>query len=78
MTTTQINELRKSLVDLIINSQRTESVHLIDQISQKMGYFEAINQILEPVLIEIGDMWSKENLSLAQGYVAAKITEGDF
>ncbi len=75
MTTSQIIEIRKSLVDLILDSQRTESVNIIDQISQEIGYFEAINQVLEPVLIEIGEMWSKENLSLAQGYVAAKITE---
>lgn len=75
MIATQIIELRKSLLDLIIDAQRTESVKLIDKISLELGYFQAINDILEPVLYEIGEMWSKENLSLAQGYVAAKITE---
>lgn len=75
MITSQIINYRKSLIDLIIDSQRTESVKLIDQISNELGYFLAINEVLEPVLLEIGEMWSKENLSLAQGYVAAKITE---
>jgi len=75
MTTSDLIKLRKSLLELIIDAQRLESVDLVDQIAHEMGYFEAINVLLEPVLIEIGDMWSKENLSLAQGYVAAKITE---
>ncbi len=75
MTTIEINEFRTSLTNLIIEAHRTEAVSLIDEISKETGYFMAINQILEPVLIRIGEMWSKEELSLAQGYVAAKITE---
>ncbi len=75
MTEAEINEFRNSLTELIIGAHRADAVHLIDKISEETGYFVAINEILEPVLIEIGEMWSKEKLSLAQGYVAAKITE---
>jgi methylmalonyl-CoA mutase cobalamin-binding domain/chain len=75
MTTTEINDYKKKLIELIIEAKRTEAVSLIDKLAEDAGYFAAINLILEPVLIEIGEMWSKENLSLAQGYVSAKITE---
>lgn len=75
MTATKINEFRNELTELIIGAHRADAVQLIDKISEETGYFVAINEILEPVLIEIGEMWSKEKLSLAQGYVAAKITE---
>lgn len=75
MTLNEISQLRQQLKDLIIDAQRTDAVLLVVKISQDIGYFDAINQILEPVLLTIGEMWAKENLSLAQGYVASKITE---
>ena len=75
MTTTEINDYKKKLLELILEAQRTEAVRLIDKLAEDAGYFSVINLILEPVLIEIGEMWSKEKLSLAQGYVSAKITE---
>lgn len=75
MTTTEINDYQKTLTELILEAERTAAVTLIDKISEKTGYFTAINEVLEPVLIEMGNLWSKEKLSLAQGYVSAKITE---
>lgn len=71
----EIKLKQKLLTDLMIEAKRTESVLFIDEIANETGYFNAISQILEPVLFDIGEMWSKEQLSLAQGYVAAKITE---
>ncbi|OFX56908.1 MAG: hypothetical protein A2066_21285 [Bacteroidetes bacterium GWB2_41_8] len=75
MTEKEILEFRNSLTELIIGAHRSDAVRLIDEISKTTGYFTAINEILEPALLEIGELWSKEKLSLAQGYVAAKITE---
>lgn len=75
MNSEYINHFRQQLKHLIIEAQRTEAVLLVDRIAMDIGYFEAINKVLEPVLLEIGEMWAKENLSLAQGYVASKITE---
>lgn len=71
----EIRNNRIFLIDKIVDAQRTEAVEFIKTIAQKTGYFTAIHELLEPVLIEIGEMWSEEKLSLAQGYVAAKITE---
>lgn len=75
MNSEDLSHFRQQLKDLIIEAQRTDAVHLVDGIAKEIGYFEAINQVLEPILLEIGEMWAKENLSLAQGYVASKITE---
>lgn len=70
-----LNNYRNKLRELIIDANRAEAVIFIDGIALEKGYFDTINQLLEPVLIEIGEMWAREKLSLAQGYVAAKITE---
>lgn len=75
MTIEETKDLKLKLLGLIIDAQRSEAVELICDMAEKIGYFIAINTLLEPVLIEIGELWSKEKLSLAQGYVAAKITE---
>lgn len=75
MTIETAQDLKQKLLRLIIDAQRSEAVELICNLAEKTGYFAAINSLLEPVLIEIGELWSKEKLSLAQGYVAAKITE---
>lgn len=71
----EITQNRIILINKIIEARRAEAVDFIRNIAEKVGYLNAINQVLEPVLIEIGEMWSAEKLSLAQGYVAAKITE---
>lgn len=75
MTNAETKDLQLKLLALIIDAQRSEAVGLIMNVAEKQGYFTAINTLLEPVLIEIGELWSKEKVSLAQGYVAAKITE---
>lgn len=66
---------RNALIAIIIDAQKTDAVNFVINIAEKTGYHFAINQILESALIEIGEMWSKEKISLAQGYVAAKVTE---
>jgi len=75
MQEAEIQIQKSELLKLIFEAQRSDAVSLIDTVSQQIGYLSAINLILEPVLIEVGEMWSKEQLSLAQGYVASKITE---
>jgi methylmalonyl-CoA mutase cobalamin-binding domain/chain len=68
-------EERTHLIAKIVDAQRGMAVDFIVGIASGIGYHNAINKILEPALLEIGEMWSQEKLSLAQGYVAAKITE---
>jgi methylmalonyl-CoA mutase cobalamin-binding domain/chain len=66
---------REELMQLIMDAKRADSVALIKKKALEFGYPFAINDILEPVLNEIGELWSREEISLAQGYLSAKITE---
>lgn len=75
MNQDELEKLKAILLEMIIDANRDAAVNLIEEVAVGIGYFSAINLILEPVLLEIGDMWSKEDISLAQGYVSAKITE---
>jgi methylmalonyl-CoA mutase cobalamin-binding domain/chain len=75
MNDTEYTHHRTLLIAMIINAERTEAVDLICSIAAQIGYPAVITHVLDPALIEIGDMWAREKLSLAQGYVAAKITE---
>jgi methylmalonyl-CoA mutase cobalamin-binding domain/chain len=75
MTTSEFGDLKLRLYELIVDAKRIEAVKLLASKADHTGYKAVINEILEPVLFDIGELWSKEKLSLAQGYVAAKITE---
>jgi len=75
MTEKEIINHQQIIVQLIIEAQRKEVVEYIEKLALDRGYYNVINDMLEPALIEIGEMWSHEKLSLAQGYVAAKVTE---
>jgi len=66
---------RKSLSDAILKGERELANTLLDDYARSSDYRTAMNDVLEPVLKEIGESWARENLSLAQGYVAGKVTE---
>ncbi len=68
-------QYQSQLIGKIIDAERAEAVAFIDALAQEVGFPTAISRVLDPALIEIGELWSREKLSLAQGYVAAKITE---
>lgn len=67
--------LRKELYGLILNAQRDRAVALLGTAAASVGYRQVIHDVLEPVLVEIGERWAKDELSLAQGYVAGKVAE---
>jgi methylmalonyl-CoA mutase cobalamin-binding domain/chain len=69
---------RQKLKELIINADRNQANAFLDSLAAQSSYMEVIHAILEPVLVEIGNMWVKEELSLAQGYVSGKIAEDIF
>lgn len=66
----------KSLLDAILGGERELAGRLLDDYAASGGgYRKTMNEVLEPVLEEIGARWSEENTSLAQGYVAGKVAE---
>lgn len=65
-----------SLLVTMLNADRnaaTEVVHQALQAGVPPGL--VMIEILDPALIELGKMWEQETMSLAQGFVAAKIAE---
>jgi methylmalonyl-CoA mutase cobalamin-binding domain/chain len=66
----------KQLLKAMIETDREGAAELIDQIIQQgMPPDQVIKDILGPVLVRIGILWGKESVSLAQTFVAAKISE---
>jgi methanogenic corrinoid protein MtbC1 len=70
-----INALRTELFEHIIHARRDRAAELFHSAARHSGYARVVHDILEPVLVDIGERWAKDKLSLAQGYVAGKIAE---
>ncbi len=69
-------EVKRRLMDAIRHSDRTAANEVIDEWAAVVGYRAAIHDVLEPVMETVGDLWAEEgNMSFAQVYVSAKITE---
>lgn len=64
-----------ALYQLILMAQREEAGALLAKAVADIGYSAALRDLLEPALFMIGDRWAADGLSLAQGFVAGKITE---
>jgi len=66
---------RKAVTHAILEGERDRANGLLDDFAAARSYRSAMNDVLEPVLEEIGARWAEENLSLAQGVVAGKVAE---
>lgn len=74
-TDSGLNELREALYKLVLDAEREGAVALVLEHALRYGFQAAVGDLLEPVLERVGEAWMRENLSLAQGYVAGKIAE---
>lgn len=70
-----IEQIRMTLIDVILKGEREQANVLLDDYAASHDYRAAMNDILEPILEEIGNRWAEESISLAQGYVAGKVAE---
>lgn len=70
-----VESLRAELFAHILEARREQAAALFDSVAARTGYARVVQDILEPVLVEVGERWAKDRLSLAQGYVAGKIAE---
>ncbi len=66
---------REALYALMLAAEREEALAMLLEHAGAHGFQSAVSDLLEPVLERAGDEWHRENLSLAQGYVAGKIAE---
>lgn len=66
---------RDALYALMLEAEREKALAMLLEHAEKHGFQAAVSELLEPVLERAGEAWLRENLSLAQGYVAGKIAE---
>lgn len=69
--TTSVTELTR----LINDADRDGANRLVDRWAAERGYEDALSRLLEPVLRDVGERWEREDISLAQSFVAGKVAE---
>ena len=70
------NQILQSLIGKIHLGDRAGAIALLDDWASEYGYEYLLSEILDPMLILIGEEWnSSETFTLSQMYVAAKVTE---
>jgi methanogenic corrinoid protein MtbC1 len=68
--------IQQSLIERIRLADRQGANALLDAWGAEYGYERLITDVLDPALIRIGEEWSASGtFSLAQVYIAAKVTE---
>ena len=69
-------DIQRSLIESIRVADRQDASALLDAWGAEHGYERLLADVLDPMLILIGEEWlSAGTFTLAQAYVAAKVTE---
>ena len=64
------------LIDAMMKVDRTGAAKVIDQaLAEGMSPDGIINDVLEPALLHVGQLWGNQSVSLAQAFVGGKIAE---
>lgn len=64
------------LFDLFLAADKVKALEFIDECALEKSYDELMKDLVEPALQKFGAQWAKEeDVNLAQGYIAAKISE---
>ncbi len=71
----QAEEARQRMIESILSGNRDQANEVFDGWTQRFGCQRAIAEVLDPVLLELGNLWSQEKISLAAGYLAGKVAE---
>lgn len=70
------NELPERLLQSMLSADRTAASDAVAQaLAAGTSSEEILHQGLDPALYRMGEMWNRTEISLAQGFVAAKIAE---
>ncbi len=68
--------IRQQVIERILDADRQGAVGLIMDWARDHGRRQAVIEVLEPALVELGELWSGEApMTLAHGYLAAKVAE---
>jgi methanogenic corrinoid protein MtbC1 len=69
-------DIQQSLIEMIHQGDRVGANALLDAWAADYGYEHLLAEVLDPTLLLIGEEWNRsETFTLAQMYVAAKVTE---
>ena len=69
-------DLQQLIVERIRLADRNGAGKLLEEWAEVNGYDRLLSEVLEPMMVVIGDEWcNSESYSLAQAYVAAKVVE---
>jgi len=69
-------DIQQSLIERIQQADRAGANALMDVWASENGYERLLTGVLDPALVRIGEDWcSSETFTLAQVYIAAKVTE---
>jgi methylmalonyl-CoA mutase cobalamin-binding domain/chain len=65
----------QKLLNLILEGEHDEAKNYLNKQIEETSVSDVINDVLEPALMKIGELWNKEKVSLAAGYLAGKLAE---
>ena len=72
-------DIQHSLLEMIRSANRSGANKLLSEWADVHGYEQLLSEVLEPSLLKIGEEWYAEGaVTIAQAYVAAKISEDAF
>ncbi len=71
-----MDDLKGKLFDCFIAADKTTAINFVEKLAEKSSYEKVFCDIVEPALAKFGKKWAaSDDVNLAQGYIAAKITE---
>ena len=69
-------ELSEQLLKAMIDADRSGASEIIDRaLAAGMEARQVVSDILDPAIVQLGALWEREAMSLAQNFVASKIAE---
>jgi methylmalonyl-CoA mutase cobalamin-binding domain/chain len=71
-----MEEIIIRLHDLFLSADKIAALELIEEWAKENSFEEALTKLVEPALRKFGQKWARQDdVNLAQGYIAAKISE---
>jgi len=71
-----MENVKEEFYQFFIEANKSGALEYIDNWAKEHSYEEALTSIVEPTLEKFGEKWANEDdVNLAQGYIAAKISE---
>lgn len=71
-----LENVKEACLQAILDSDREGANAIVDQWVETQGYADVLKEILDPILTELGNLWTvQKDITFAQVYVSATIAE---